>query len=197
MVITYHGDNYFKLVSGETTILIDPVNLRSLRGANLVISTLHPPLTEIKSGTEENPSLPFYLSHQGEYEIKGIHVRGWSAGYDAKEKSEQTVYRITVDDLSIACLGFLKREPAPNVIGELKGTDIVIVPASGKPFLSEAQIAKISRQIEPSIIIPSLTDEPKTFLKEMGVTKKEPDEKLVVKKKDLKPGSLTVVWLKS
>ena len=46
-------------------------------------------------------------------------------------------------------------------------------------------IAKLIRQMEPSIIIPALYKDVKPFLKELDQTEVKPEEKLVIKKKDI------------
>ncbi|MDI6734332.1 MAG: MBL fold metallo-hydrolase [Patescibacteria group bacterium] len=197
MVITYQGDNYFKLQSGEDVILIDPTNQRSFKGTILVIKTEEPTLVAAeKKDNNIEQSFPFLINHQGEYEIKNIQVKGVSAGYDEKEKEENTIYQINFDEIKILCLGHLKKELDPKLLAGLEEVDIMILPGGGKPYLNEAQAAKIVRQIAPSIIIPSLFKDVKNFLKEFDATKLEPQDKLVIKKKDLKPEALSVVWLK-
>jgi len=197
MIITYHGDNYFKFQSGETVILMDPTNQRSFKGATLVINTQKPSAVA-PDKVEETPTqnLPFFIDHQGEYEIKGVQINGLSTGYDEKEKKENTLYQIIFDEIKIACLGHLKNEPNPKLLAILKNIDILILPGGGKPFISEEQAAKIARQIAPSVIIPSLYKDIKKFLKEFDKTKLEPQDKLTIKKKDLKPEALSIVWLK-
>ncbi|MDI6820585.1 MAG: MBL fold metallo-hydrolase [Patescibacteria group bacterium] len=197
MVITYQGDNYFKFQSGETAILIDPTNQRSFKGAVLVVNTEEPSaVTPDKKKEEREQGLPFFINHQGEYEIKGIQVKGVSIGYDEKEKKENTLYQIIFDEIKIACLGHLKNELNPKLLADLEDADIMILPGGGKPFINEAQAAKIARQIAPSIIIPSLYKDVKNFLKEFDKTKLESQDKLVIKKKDLKPEALSIIWLK-
>lgn len=191
MVITYHGDNYFKIVSGEKTILLDPTNQRSFRGANIVVSTersakVLPPPPD--AGT-------FWIDHAGEYEIEGVIIRGWRAS--GSEKAERTMYRIEFEGIRLAILGFVTGEPSAEFQEGVMATDIAIVPAGGKPLISEKAITTFIRQIEPGIIIPSLFSPKskqglKPFLKELGENKCAPEQKLVLKKKDIKPGAMKV-----
>lgn len=195
MVITYNGENYFKIQSGDLVILVDPTDKRSLKGASFIINTLRPAYIEPPQPEETQTASPVWIDHQGEYEVKGTFVRGWSNGL--KDGKEQTIYRILVDDVSIACLGHLTRELEPNLIGELGSPDIVIIPGGGKPYITETSAGKLLRQLEPSIIIPSLYKELKSFLKEMGGEAKKPEEKLVLKKKDLSLKAMDVRVLTS
>ncbi len=182
MIITYQGGNYFKIQSGELAILIDPDNQRSYRGTQVIINTIKPPLTE---APEEGEAQPIWIENQGEYEVKGIRIRGWAAGYSEKEKRTHTVYKILFDEISIVILGYLTEPINPEIVSELSDADIVITPAHGAPLLALNAAAKLIRQMEPGIIIPSLYKDVKPFLKELDQTDVKPEEKLVIKKKDI------------
>lgn len=191
MIITYQGGNYFKIQSGEFSILIDPENQRSLRGANAAVNTLLPAVTPAPENDE-----CFWIDHQGEYEVRGIHVRGWSAGFE--EGKEKTIYHILFDDITIVVLGHLMKEPPKELLEYLEDADVAIVPA-GERSLPATAMAKLIRQIEPSVIIPSLFKDLKPFLKELGHENGgvKPEEKFVFKKKDLSPKAMTVHWLEA
>ena len=163
MIITYQGDNYFRIQSGELTVLVDPTNGRSFRGATVAINTVLPSSTD---APKENEC--FWIEHQGEYEVRGIRVDGWSAGNE--DETEKTIYKILFEDISIVVLGHLSKEPPQNILEYLEHPDVLIVPAGGKPWISQATAAKFIRQTEPSIVIPSLTSDPKLFLKELNQT---------------------------
>jgi hypothetical protein len=188
MVITYQGENYFKIQSGDLVVLIDPPNQRSFKGASVIVNTIRPTLAE--QPEEGGEAAPFWIDHQGEYEISGIHVYGWTTEWVRDE--EHTAYRITVDGIDVAVLGYLAKELDQKIQGTLGGSEILIVPAGGKPFLAQSSIAKIVRQIEPAAIIPGLFTDPKLFLKELGDTKAVPQERFTVKKKDLVPKAMAV-----
>ena len=193
MVITHHGENYFKIQSGSFTVLVDPTDSRSFRGANLVLSTLKPSPVPAPEDLPVQASNTFFVDHQGEYEVGDALVYGVSTGVDKGD--EKTAYRLTLEGIKVLILGHLSEEPSPEVQEHFKGVDVVIVPATGKPFLSEAAVAKLVRQIEPAIIIPSLSKNPKNFLKEMGEDKCPAEEKLVFKAKDLEPGKMEIKCL--
>lgn len=182
MIITYQGGNYFKIQSGELAILIDPDNQRSYRGTQVIVNTIKPALTE---APEEGEAQPVWIDNQGEYEVKGIRIRGWAAGYSEKEKRTHTVYKILFDEISIVILGYLTEPISPEIVSELSDADIVITPAHGAPLLALNAAAKLIRQMEPGIIIPSLYKDVKPFLKELDQTDIKPEEKLVIKKKDI------------
>lgn len=185
MIITYHGDNYFKIQSGEQTVLIDPVNGRSFRGATVVLNTVSPASTE---APKENEC--FWIEHQGEYEIGGIYIKGWSAGNE--DETEKTIYRVDFDEISIVVLGHASKEPPQNLLEHLENPDVLILPVGGKPWISQSVAAKFVRQMEPGFVIPSLTADIKTFLKEMNQGTKQKEEKFVFKKKDVVPGAMEI-----
>ena len=190
MIITYHGDNYFRLQAGNTIVLVDPTNQRSFKGAALVLNTIKPADTEPPENNE-----PFWIDYAGEYEIQNVKVRGFNAGFEDDKK--KTVYLINFDETNVAILGHISREPNAEIQEHLKNADCLIVPASGKPWLPIPTAAKLVRQLEPSIIIPSLYGSNlKIFLKEFN-GESQPEEKLVFKKKDLKPNAMMIKCLKA
>jgi L-ascorbate metabolism protein UlaG (beta-lactamase superfamily) len=172
---------------------VDPTDSRSFRGANLVLSTLKPSPVPFPEDLPAQAGDIFFIDYQGEYEVGGALVHGVSVGADKGD--EKTVYRLTLEGIKILILGHLSQEPSPEIQENFKGADVVIVPAGGKPFISEAAAAKLVRQIEPAIVIPSLSKNPKNFLKELGEDKCPTEEKLVFKAKDLEPGKMEIKCL--
>jgi hypothetical protein len=189
MIINYYGGNYFKIQAGDLVVLIDPENQRSYKGAALVLNTVRPALAEAPAETE-----PFWIDHQGEYEVQGIHVEGMSLGEE--NKKENTAYRVDFDEIRFGILGHLAKEPDPKIQEFLKNCDVLIIPGGEKPFIGAAAAAKLVRQLEPSVVIPSLSQNPKAFLKEIGQEKTVAEEKFVFKKKDLAPKAMAVKPLK-
>lgn len=188
MIITHHGENYFKIQSGNTTALVDPTNQRSLRGAALILSTIKP------SGIfpEKDPGEYFLVDHAGEYEVRGIHVQGWSVGNE--KDVEKTIYRMEFDEISVIILGHLTKDIPAELLEHLEDGDVLIAPAGGKPWIPQQEVAKLIRQLEPALIIPSLYVEKElpAFLKELKETNAASEEKLVIKKKDLTPHAMEI-----
>lgn len=195
MIITYQGENYFKIQEGDDAVLIDPTDQRSFKGAGLVLNTLKPALTE---KPDEDQDI-FWIDHGGEYEIEGTRVNGWSIGYSEykKEDREKTVYRLDFKDFRFAFFGFISDEPSAEILGELEDIDVVFIPADGDSMISASKSGKLLRQIEPSLIIPAPFGDIKPLLKEMNQKDCEEDEKIVLKKSDLKAGDMKVHCLKS
>ncbi|TSA44364.1 hypothetical protein D4R51_04000 [bacterium] len=188
MIINYYGGDYFKIQAGDLTVLIDPENQRSYKGAVLVLNTVRPGLAEAPAETT-----PAWIDHQGEYEVQDIRIEGKSLGEE--ERREKTAYRMDFDEIRFGILGHLSKEADPQIQEFLKDCDVLIIPGGEKPFIGAAAAAKLIRQLEPSIVIPSFSKNPKPFLKEMGQEKAVPEEKFVFKKKDLTPKAMAVKCL--
>jgi len=191
MIITYHGDNYFKIQSGSVSVLVDPTNQRSFKGATLILNTTKPASTDEPSD-DQGVS---WIDHQGEFEIQGIEVSGWSVGYE--DGVEKTAFSLTLEGITVTVLGHLKKELLPELYEKFNGSDILIIPGGGRPWISPEIASKLIRQIEPGIIIPSLYKKDlKPFLKEFDGESPKLQEKLVIKKKDISPKDMTVECLK-
>lgn len=187
MVITYNGGSYFKLQSGERSMLIDPDNQRSFKGSLLVVSTMKPPKAEPEAEG------PFSIDSQGEFDVSEIRVQGRTAAYE--DDGEKTAYRIEFDDVVVGVVGPIKKDPDPRAMEILRDCDVLIIPGGEKPYLAASAAGKIVRQTEPGIVIPSLTKNPKEFLKELGQEDVKPEQKLTFKKKDISPKAMVVKWL--
>lgn len=179
MVINYFGNGAFKLQNGETTLLVDPDNNRLK--ADVVLRTLTP-TSFSTSGGAEAPQNEF--SFPGEFEIKGIEISGVGVPEESTEKFLKTVYLATWDEIKIAFLGHISKPLSAETLDKLDDPDVLILPVGGGHFLAPEAAAKLVKQIEPSVIIPSFCKNPSDFLRALG-KKAENAEKLVFKKKDL------------
>jgi L-ascorbate metabolism protein UlaG (beta-lactamase superfamily) len=174
MVITYLGEGSFRIQSGEISLVTDPLNDRVKPDVILRTSVPHP-----HAVPEPNA-----IIGPGEYEISGIAVKGIEIVKESKPDLIKAVYRVVFEDIALGFMGELFDVPEPNIIEGLGDIDILFIPAGAKPYLDAEKAAKLTKQIEPHIVIPSFYKNPKEFLDEMG-QKSAPQEKLVIKKKDL------------
>jgi len=204
MIITWYGHSCFKIQtrnSGKDVVIyIDPfdksIGLRPPSGqGQIVLSTHgHPDHNNIKTIKGK----PFVIEGPGEYEIKGIRILGISAFHDSKEGGERgltTIYVIESEEMRICHLGDLgQKELTEEQLEGLDGVDVLMVPVGGNFTISGEQASKIINQIEPKIAIPMHYKIPKLaikldgvekFLKVMGEGKIAPEDKLVLRKKEL------------
>lgn len=187
MVITNYGDGCFRLQSGETSVLIDPEGNRLKADLTLFTST---DLKEIPDDDSTVIRLP------GEYEVDGIEVDGAQAMADSGGDKIKICYLIRMEDIKVAVLGQISLEPSADVYDRLEEADILILPIDKQNYLSGELAVKISKQLDPAVVIPS-------FLKNEAEAKKafeskaEVQEKFVCKKKDLVAGKKELIILES
>lgn len=134
----------------------------------------------------------FVISGPGEYEVKGATIKGIKLSSDGN--SIKTAYLIGAEDLQIGYLGEIsKKEVTPELVGFFEDVDVLMVPIGGGEMLDADAAMALINQIEPKIALPMYykipglkrkADSLEAFLKEAGVNVK-PEEKLLIKKKDL------------
>lgn len=171
MVVNYFGNGSFRLQSGETSILLDPENNRLK--ADVILRTLTP--AEVEADT---------ISFPGEYEIKGIEIVGFPIAGESTQKFLKTAYSVTWEEMKFVFLGHLSAPIDATLVEEFADADVLILPVGGGHFLEPNVAAKLAKQLEAKIIIPSFYKTPDEFLKALG-KKSESLEKFVFKKKDI------------
>ena len=190
MVINWYGEACFRIQSGEFVLLTDPFDSDS---------GLTPPRfkTALTLLTKTPRPIPYEVHESalvagpGEYEIQGNQVSGFQL--PGNGDAIHTAYTVHIEEMKLGFLGHASGTPSPDVMEALSGSDILFVPASGEPFLSGEGVAKIVKQINPKIVVASLfkipglkrkAGEVKELLGELD-QKPTPEEKIVLKKKDL------------
>ncbi|MDP4020417.1 MAG: MBL fold metallo-hydrolase [Candidatus Adlerbacteria bacterium] len=193
MVITYLGGQCFKVIQGELTLALNPPSsdssLKSPKfGSDIVLMSLN---HEDFNGTEQmsfGERSPFVISGPGEYEVKGVAVRGFASESNyGGEKGVNTIYAISLEGMNLVFLGALGTSDLPQAAKEeLDDIDILFLPIGGEGMLNESAAYKLAVQLEPKMVIPMhySAEQLKLFLKEAGESV-EPVDKLTVKKKDL------------
>jgi L-ascorbate metabolism protein UlaG (beta-lactamase superfamily) len=211
MVITWYGQSCFKIQSGETVIFTDPFSketgLTPPRGQAHIVTVSHNHFDH--NNVETLTGEPLVVAGPGEYETKGINIRGIFSYHDDKEGKERgtnTIYVLEVEGVKICHLGDLgQKKLTDEQLEQIDEVDILLVPVGGEATIDAEEAAEIISQIEPRLVIPMHYKIPglalkfagvEPFLKEMGVAKKETVEKLTLKKKDLPTEGTEVVVLK-
>lgn len=213
MVITWYGQACFKIQSGDLAVAIDPfakeIGLTPPRFKTDVALVTHGHFDHNNAASLAGE--PFVIQGPGEYEVKGVTVRGIETYHDknqGKERGLNTIYRIEVEGISLLHMGdFGEEKMRDEILEEIGDVDILMIPVGGTYTITGAEAAKITKQIEPSFVIPmhyklpgvkANLDGPEQFLKEMGASKTEAADKLTLKKKDIpEEGKTTVVVLKT
>lgn len=184
MVITNLGEGCFRLQSGETSLLLDPTGNRLK--ADLVLKT-----AANADVIEESLDT---ISFPGEYEVKGIEVDGYGSSEESTAKIVKTIYAVTWEDIRFVFLGQLSSVPNADVMEKIGDPDVLILPVEEDHFFDPETAAKLIKQMEPKVVIPSFADEKniKMLRKAMGQDAPKED-KFVFKKKDLPDGHVKLV----
>lgn len=176
MVITYQGGESFKISQGDLAISVNP---KAKTAADITLFNVGREETSDKSG--------FVINGPGEYEVKGISIKGFSS--EGPEKRINTIYMVNVEGMNLCFVGSLATEALSAETSEsLEDIDILFAPVSAY---------KLAVSLEPALIVPTSynAETLKKFLKEAG-EEVAPTEKLVVKKKDLEGKEGDIVILK-
>jgi len=213
MIITYHGGEFFKIISGDTTIAINPVSKDSKIktthfGADIAIISLNDKdfngVEQLSRGEKE----PFVISGPGEYEAKKVFVKGFQSVSEYKEQKRiNTIYSIMLEGINLVFLGALSLKKLNNDTKEALGDiDILFTPIGGSGVLAASDARALAVELEPKIIIPMHYGEIENsgknkaleeFLKEDGAENGKPIDKFTIKKKELEGKEEEVVILNS
>ncbi|MES2202893.1 MAG: MBL fold metallo-hydrolase [Patescibacteria group bacterium] len=200
MVISYQGGECFKITQGDLTIAYNPPSKDSSIaatkfGADIALVSMH---HDDFAGVENaafGEREPFVVEGPGEYEIKGVQVRGFgnTVPYDGEQKIN-TVYGVTLEGMNLAFLGAQTGDVPAAAKQELDDIDVLFVPLA---TLGAAEAYKLSVKLEPKVVVPMHYDaaQLKAFLKEAGAEGTKPEDKLTVKRKDLEGKEVEVVVL--
>lgn len=203
MTITYYGLSCFKIQSGDTTLVFDlPAKKSEIKAPRFHADII------IQSGNYDAEKIPedsFLIDSPGEYEIKGVYVRGLKSYHDSsfgKKYGLNTVYVLRLENMNLCFLGdFGEKELRSELKEGIGKIDILFMPITGENVLDAEEARNIINQIEPAIAIPAHYAEDKKgdvlkkFLGEMGQKDIKPAEKLSIKKKDIKENGTEVVVL--
>ena len=200
MVITWYGQACFKIQSGDKTLILDPfaksigLTPPSIQADIVFVTHEHSDHNNIKAIKDDY----FLVNGPGEYEIKGVKVKGIASFHD-KEKGEKrglnTLYLIEVEGIKILHCGDFGQERLEDAqLEEIGGVDILMIPVGGFFTIDANEAVGIIKQIEPKVVIPmhykisKLTvkelEGVDNFLKEFGEEDAVPQDKYTIKQKD-------------
>jgi len=166
--------------SGDTVLLLNPENNRLK--ADVTLCTLTGTATdnllagEADSGTK--------ISFPGEYEVRGIEIVGFPIVAESTETFIKTAYKVFFEDMTFVFLGHLSRPLDATLMEEFSEPDVLILPAGGGHFLEPEVAAKIAKQLEARLVIPSFAKNTDSFSKALG-RKADVVEKFVFRQKDI------------
>jgi len=209
MVISYYGLSCFKIQSGDTSLVFDIPSKKSdvkpprFQADIFIQSHDH----DGHNGAEniEREKEFCLIDGPGEYEIKGIYIRGMKSFHDSvsgKKHGVNTVYMVRCEDVRLCFMGdFGEKEIGLELKEELGKIDILFIPIGGETVLDAEEARNAINQIEPAFAIPMHYFDSgkalKSFLAEMGQKDVKPIEKFSIKKKNIAENGTEVVVLKN
>jgi len=213
MIITYFGEQFFKIGQGDMVLAFNPVsknaksNIGAHFGADIAFITTNHPLYNGVEQLSHGERMPFVINGPGDYEIKEVFIKGiMSKALISGKNYINTIYSFSLDNINVAFLGALSDgELSKEAHEAIDSPDILFIPVGGKNVSKEISLldakesAKLALSLEPKLIIPMSYDDNtlKIFLKEIGEDKAEVVEKLTLKQKDLEGKEGEVVILKA
>ncbi|MBI3305062.1 MBL fold metallo-hydrolase [Candidatus Parcubacteria bacterium] len=209
MIITWYGQSCFRLQGTSVVLVIDPfskdIGLTPQRGRADVVLVSHHHSDHDNVRTIEGE--PIVADGPGEYEAKGVAVRGILADHDEAGgtlRGKVTIYTIELENIRFCHLADLgQKKLTQEQIGQIGEVDVLFVPVGGTYTIGPVEAAEVVSHIEPRVVIPmhyrvpglTLPLEPAArFFKEMGVTP-EVMSRFVAKRKDLPTAETRVIEL--
>ncbi len=190
MIITFHGNQFFKVQAGDMTIALNPPVLAkgekaSRFGADIAVSSCQAPYASGFETVTFGDKTPVRVDGPGSYEVEGIGFDGFMSKPDT-EGMYHTLYSFSFDDIRALFLGAVDRKDLfpDDAIDEMGAIDIVYV------CVTHPDAYALARSFSPHVIIPmgyeSTDDEAlQEFLKEAGAQSKEALDKLTIKRRDI------------
>ncbi len=182
MVINYFGNGCFRLQSGDTSVLVNPENNRLK--ADVTLKTLTAAVPDAAAAGDGEKGDEVVISFAGEYEEKEIEILGFGVPEESTDKFLKTAYAVLWEGMKFVFLGHLSKPIDATLMEEFSEPDVLFLPVGGGHFLEPEVAAKIAKQLEARIVIPSFYKTPAEFLKASG-KKGEEMEKFVFKQKDI------------
>jgi L-ascorbate metabolism protein UlaG (beta-lactamase superfamily) len=212
MIITWQGHSCFKIqdkIGPEgVTLVTDPFD----KEVGLKVPNFEADIVTVSHDHHDHNNVgalrgnPMVIGCAGEYDFKGVLIEGIDSYHDEQHGAERggnIMYRIEIDDISVAHLGDLGHVLDNVQLEKLVGTDVLLIPVGGKYTLDAKKAVEVISQIEPRIIIPMHyktkdskidLDDIEKFIKEIGLTPTY-EEKLKISKKDLPQEDMELVIL--
>ncbi len=169
MVIKWYGEGCYKIETPNFSLVIDPdVSVKGKQiKADLILRTLTSlPIKTISSNEVIGP---------GEYEVSGIKIQGIALPVEKNTDAFKTAYLVMIDGVRFCFLGNIEKDLTEGILENIGEIDVLFAPINKR-------ISYYVKSIDPKIIIPGFGNPHKAEL-ELG-QKGEPQEKLVIKKKD-------------
>ncbi len=165
MKIKWYGHAAFLVTTDQgIKIIFDPYESGAYGGqlaygkikdeADIVLTSHdHADHNDIKS----LPGSPHIVKGSGSKTIKGISIKGISTYHDSsrgKERGENTIFVLTVDEMKLCHLGDLGHRLGEKEVSEIGPVDILLLPVGGFFTIDAKEATEIAQQLKPKVVIP-------------------------------------------
>jgi L-ascorbate metabolism protein UlaG (beta-lactamase superfamily) len=208
MTITWYGHSCFRLETKDFSLLIDPfspeIGLRPPKIKDNVVLVSHNHYDH--NNTESLPEDTLLINGPGEYEVKGVFIKGIQSFHDknqGRERGLNTIYAIKIEDLILVHMGdFGEGVLSEEQVEKIGEVDVLMIPVGGIYTLNYKEAIEVISQIEPKIIVPMHykipdlkidIEGPEKFLKEMSLTPEKADKLYKIQKKNLPTEEMKLV----
>lgn len=229
MHLTWLGLSAFKVESKDAVLVTDPFappHVKKALRAKADLVTVSNPEDDAHNHVSAILGSPFVIDTPGEFEVKGVYVRGiglrrreaestaeqprvskkQSAASSERAAAPSTVFTFDLEGMRLAHLGDLRSVPPAEVLEQINGVDLLFIPVGGGTTLEPDAAMKVVNAVEPRIVVPmhfqseGLRDNvlpADDFLREIGASKVEPLERATIKKRDLTVEGTTVMLFRA
>ena len=211
MEITWYGHSCFRLTERNfATVVTDPFDSKAIGYSPLKLRSDIVTVSHDAPGHNNVDSvkgISHVIDGAGEFEIGSVFITGVQTDGGRKKGREKgadnTVYVFDYDGITVAHLGDIKQVPTQSEIELLGTVNVALVPVGGGGGLNAAKAAEVISMLEPNLVIPMHYSTPATklsldvlnkFLKEMGLSKVDPQPSLKVTRSGL-PSETHVIVL--
>lgn len=214
MEITWYGHSCFRLTErGLATVVTDPFDHRQVGYEPLKLKADIVTVSHNTAGHNYLAAVKgdvHVIDGPGEFEIGSVFITGLQTNGHVKKSDTEprnTMYLFDFNGVNVLHLGDLNRVPTQSEVETLGPVHVALVPVGGGGGLTAVNATEVISLLEPNIVIPMHYATPATgqtvmkldplakFLKEMGLTKVDPEPSLKIPNASALPEETKVVVL--
>lgn len=159
MQIRWLGHACFHVRMGEKEIITDPAPPKT----GYIIPEQRADIVTVSHQHWDHNYLPLVqgsprvFDQAGTFVLEGLTITGLPSYHDpkkGKERGSNLIYKVEGPEGSWAHLGDLGTKPEPQVVQQLKGLDVLMVPVGGVYTIDADEAFDLCTDLNPRIIIP-------------------------------------------
>lgn len=210
--ITWLGHAAIRMRARDAAVVMDPTDksggydMSRPTGEIITISHDHPHHNHA-AGVKGDAMV---IDGPGEYEVTGVHIEGMRSalrpveGVDP-EPRRGTIFIFEAEELRLAHLGGLGVPLTSQQSEHLSNLDVLFIPIECPEGLMPEQAARLTRALEPRIVIP-IAYEPtasgvppalQTFVQTLGLAIEEPVSRLTLNRRSVGGDSTRIILIES